>query len=120
MYVGLLKYKSQTFTHKGVDVPFPPSSTADGSATWIWRYTYDDAIDINMELECESFVGAITANITEDSIIKAEALIDGAVCGSYSAETGKRTGGVLTIPTGKKGSSVSEEQMTVHIISLIT
>lgn len=107
MYVGLLKYTEQTFTHKATSVPFPPSSLEDGVATWGWKTAYDSEIDANMTLEKESFVGAVTADITEDSLTKIEVLVDGVVCGSHAAETGKRTGGTITIPVGRKGLVVT-------------
>ncbi len=108
MYVGLLKnHKDTVFTHMGTSVPFPPSSSEDGKNTWMWNYAYDSAIDAVTEFDGECFFGAVTAEITEDSIIKAEVLVDGAVCGYHTAETGKCFGGSFTVPVGAKGSCVT-------------
>ncbi len=108
MYTGLLKNHNEiTYTHMGTDVPFPPSSSDNGQNTWLWNYAYDSAIDANTDFDCECFFGAVTATVTENSIIKAEVLVDGTVSGYYTAETGKCFGGTFTIPVGRKGARVT-------------
>ncbi len=108
MYIGLLKnHKETVFNHMGTSVTFPPSSVEDGKSTWRWNNAYDSAIDANTEFDCECFFGAVTASITEDSVIKAEVLVDGAVGGIYNAETGKCFGGTFTVPVGLKGKCVT-------------
>ena len=108
MYVGQLNnIKSLVFTHKGTDVPFPPASTEEGLGSWGWRYAYDNPIDANYTLECESFIGAVSVDITENSVTRVEVLLDGSVAGVYSAETGKRIGGCIDIPVGKAGTLVT-------------
>ena len=108
MYIGLLNnIKSLTFTHKGTDVSFPPSSTENGLGSWSWRYAYDNAIDVNYTLEYQSYIGAVCVDVTENSVTRVEILVDGAIAGCYTAETGKRTGGRLDIPVGKAGEGVT-------------
>ena len=92
MYIGELKAIKTTFTHEGTSVPFPPSSTETGLGTWAWTYTYDSPIDINFELEGESFIGAVCAKLTEKSLKKIEVLIDGVPSGYYTARTGAFSG----------------------------
>lgn len=108
MYIGILNnIKETSFTHEGTSVPFPPSSSKDGKNTWAWKYAYDSAIDANHVLTHECFIGAICATVTEDSILKAEAVVDGIVCGHYTAQTGSCFGGNFTIPVGAKGTTVT-------------
>ena len=83
MYVGqLTNIKETTFTHKGVSVPFPPSSVETGLGTWLWRYAYDSELDVNFELEFGCFVGALSVDISKKSVTRLEVLVDGAVYGS--------------------------------------
>jgi hypothetical protein len=108
MFVGLLNnIKETSFTHKGTSVPFPPSSVDGNVNTWAWRYTYDSALDANYTLDKECFIGAVSFEINERCITKAEVLVDGKVSGMYSAETGKLFGGAVTVPVGVKGTSVT-------------
>ena len=107
MYIGELKTLKTTFTHEGTAVPFPPSSTETGLGTWEWKYTYDSPIDINMDLERESFIGALTVTLTDNSLKKIEILVDGKVCGYNTAKTGALTGGTVTVPVGTKGKLVT-------------
>ena len=108
MFIGLLdKIKSTYYTHEGVDVPFPPSSVNETGASWAWNYAYDSAIDAHYELDGECFIGAVTVKLSENSVVKVEILVDGKVCGSHTAETGKNIGGEITVPVGMKGSHVT-------------
>ena len=107
MYIGELKSVKTTFTHEGTSIPFPPSYVEEGLGTWEWKYTYDSPIDINFELEAESFIGSLTVSLTEDSLKKIEVLVDGKICGYNTAKTGELTGGTVTLPVGAKGSLVT-------------
>jgi len=107
MYIGELKSIKTTFTHEGTSIPFPPSSAESGLGTWEWKYTYDSPIDINFELEGESFIGAVSAKLTENSLKKIEVLINGVPSGYYTARTGEFTGGEVTVPVGSKGKNVT-------------
>ncbi|MBQ2750662.1 MAG: hypothetical protein IJF34_12840, partial [Clostridia bacterium] len=67
MYIGELKnIKSVTYTHKGTEIPFPPSF----DTTWNWKYAYDDAIDVTYTLDGESYLGAVSMDITENAVKK--------------------------------------------------
>ena len=108
MYVGILNNVLNTsYTHEGTSVPFPPSSRENGICVWKWKNAYDSPIDINKELSLECFIGAVTLNVSDDSIVKAEILVDGKVCGAHIARTGECIGGELTIPVGVKGKTVT-------------
>lgn len=108
MYVGILNNVLNTsYTHEGTAVPFPPSSEENGALSWGWKNAYDSPIDINKELTIESYIGAVTLDVSENSIIKAEVLVDGRVSGKSLAKTGEYTGGKLTIPVGVKGKTVT-------------
>jgi len=107
MYIGTLEAKNISFTHEGTSVPFPPSNTDTGLGMWAWKYLYDSPIDVNLTLGQKSYVGAVTVKLNEDSVIAVEALVDGQSSGKYSAETGKRTGGEITVPVGYLGETVT-------------
>ena len=122
MYIGELKnIKSVTYTHKGTEIPFPPSF----GTTWNWKYAYDDAIDVTYILEGESYLGAVSLDITENAVKKVEILVDGNPAGVYAAETGKLTGGRLDVPVGIKGTMVTIrfytdlQDLTLHKIELL-
>ncbi|MBE6643861.1 MAG: hypothetical protein E7612_00620 [Ruminococcaceae bacterium] len=126
MYVGqLTNIKETTFTHKGVSLPFEPSNTDTGLGTWLWNYAFDSELDVNMTLECNSFIGAVCLDITEDSVKKVEILVDGRVSGAYAAETGNHVGGVINIPVGVSGNTVTArfynnlKNLTVNSIELL-
>ncbi len=126
MYVGqLTNHKETVFTHMGTGIPFAPSYNDDGIFTWMWNNAYDSPIDATTEFDFECFFGAVTANITEDSIQKAEVLVDGVVAGHYTAETGKHFGKKFTIPVGMKGKKVtlrlytSLRNVTIHEIEFL-
>ena len=60
MYFGLLKCKEKmTFSHINSDVPFPPSLESDEGYTWKWDEIFDTGVDISIELEELSYVGAV-------------------------------------------------------------
>lgn len=107
MFIGVLNTLDTSFTHAGTKVPFPPSSTESGLGTWEWGTTFDSAIDVNIELCRESFVGALTVELTEKSLQKIEVLVDGRVSGYHTAKTDELTGGTVTIPVGAKGKLVT-------------
>ena len=108
MYVGILNnVLNTTYTHEGTTVPFPPSSEENGALSWGWKNAYDSPIDINKELSLDSYIGAVTLDVSEKSITKAEILVDGKVSGKSLAKTGDYTGGKLTIPVGVKGKTVT-------------
>ncbi|MBR5868973.1 MAG: family 20 glycosylhydrolase [Clostridia bacterium] len=122
MYIGeLTNIKNVTYTHKGTEVPFPPSF----GTTWNWKYAYDDAIDVTYTLDGESYLGAVSLDITENAVKKVEVLADGSPAGVYTAETGKLTGGRLDIPVGVKATVIvvrfytDLRDLNIHQIELL-
>ena len=59
-----------------------------------------------MQLEKDSFIGAVSADFDANSVTRAEILVDGRVSGFYQAETDKRFGGAITIPVGAVGKNI--------------
>ena len=107
MHIGALKIKSITYTHEGTNISFPPSVVDGDFCTWAWGDTYDSSIDVNIQLCGESYIGSLSASISENSVSKAEVLVDGKVCGFNTAGTDKLTGGAVVIPVGAKGDKVT-------------
>ncbi len=107
MFVGILEPKEVSYTHKGTRVAFPPELTEDGKPVWRWNYAYDSEIDINCALDGDCFVGAVTVDITENSVKAVEVLVDGARAGMHTAQTDKCTGGKINVSVGMKGSTVT-------------
>lgn len=107
MYVGILNRDEKfTYTFAGSELVPAPTSEENGIITWKWKVLHKTAVDLTTQLDRECFVGAVSVKLSEDSVLAAEVLVDGALAGSYRAQTGKLVGGELNIPVGTKGSSV--------------
>lgn len=108
MYVGKLEnISSVSYTHEGGSIPFPPSFTEKNAVGWRWSDVYDSPIDVNAVLDKSCFIGAITATVTEESLTKIEAVVDGVICGTYAAGAAGYIGGTITVPVGTNGVRVT-------------
>ena len=107
MYIGYLKYGEPSFTHADTALPLLPTLQENNSYTWNWESLFDTVLEINLPLEQLSFVGAVTLTLSEKSVKKAEVLANGAVVGVHAAETGKLTGGNLTLAVGVQATALT-------------
>lgn len=114
MYIGAIKnIKKISFTHAETNIPFSPDSIENGVYTWNWKTLYDMALDVNIELDLECYIGAVGIKLPEKSVSKVEILIDGSIVGIHNAESGKYTGGELLIPVGRKACGFTMRLYTV-------
>ena len=95
-----------TFSHTNSDLPFPPSSESDEGYTWRWDEIFDTGVDISIELEELSYVGAVCFSLKLPSASRITVLVDGAPSGYRAASEGSLIGGSVSIPIGAYGRSV--------------
>lgn len=108
MHCGVIsKAHNLTFTHGGSDIPLPPSTTENGKYTWCWDSVYDTVLDISFQLERPSFIGSVSAVLSENAVAGVQILVDGHAAASHRAETGRNCGGELLIPVGVIGQNIT-------------
>lgn len=110
MYIGKLEdIEKISYTHEGTDVPFLPEETENGPL-FRWGNVYDSAIDMHVRLSKTAYIGAVCLTLPENSVCGVDVLADGKTVGTYSAETGRLTGGAVTVPVG-----VGTDRLTVRL-----
>lgn len=108
MYIGILKAVGDpVFTYADSTVPLPPTTTEEGVYTWSWKALYDSVLDVTQTLEVPAYIGAVHVTLPEQSVSRAEVLIDGELSACHHAETEGLTGGALTLAVGKQGKCVT-------------
>lgn len=109
MYVGLLnKYiTNKSYTHGGVSLELPNTSTENGRDVWEWNKIYDTLLDVNFTLENKCFIGAVTADIESESIGEVWVLVDGKKAGKYNAAIPFVPNGKITVNVGVTGKNVT-------------
>ena len=60
MYIGYAKNAKYSYKYAETDVAILPEITEDDVIGWKWETLYSIGLDIHVELEDESYVGAFT------------------------------------------------------------
>ena len=78
MYIGRLFPEGEaTFTHADSVLALSPETVENGVYTFSWKKFYDTAIDVHMSLADACFVGAVCVTLPENSVTRADVLLDG-------------------------------------------
>ena len=108
MYIGLLHpKKGLTFTRPNSSIPFLPNEENSTEKKWNWNSLLDSELDINAELECRSYIGAISIKLLPDSIKSICVLVDGIKSAAKNTDADNLIGGEITLPVGANGKSIT-------------
>lgn len=108
MYIGYCKNVKYTYTRVGGKVPFEPELGEGGEIIFNWTRLYNAGVEIHAELPRECYVGAVTLPLLPKARISGiELIADGKTVGTYSAGTGKISGGKITVNAGVFTSKIT-------------
>ena len=110
MYIGYCKDVKYSYTRVGGKVPFEPEIGENGEIIFNWTRLYNAGVEIHADLGREYYVGAVTIPLLPKAkVCGVKLFADGKVVGSYSAGTGKASGGKITVPAGIFASKLTIE-----------
>lgn len=108
MYVGILNTNSElTFTRPDSKIPFLPDENSSNERKWNWNSLLDSELDINAELEYESYVGAVSIKLPTDSVKSVCVLVDGVKCATKNTDSDGCLGGEITLSVGTRGKRIT-------------
>ena len=117
MYIGYYENPRLSYHLMGSDEKLTPTKNLNTGWDEIsWKYIYNSALDIRVELDRECFVGAVTLPFGEmTKVYKIEILAEGKTVGLFTAETGRYATGTITVAVG-----ASLDKFTVRIYNAIS
>ena len=91
MFIGYIENAKYEYRRAGCDIPCEPErDPEDGSLFWDWKRLHSSALDINVDLGEECYVGTVSIDFTGFTKLHKVEVLDGKrVVGVHSAETGK-------------------------------
>ncbi len=113
MYIGNCKNVKLSYTKFGGKVPLEPEKTDDGAILFRWQRICNTGFEIQVELDKEYYVGAVTVPFHPKSQVCSVRLIsNGKTVGAFNAGNGNLKGGRIVVNAG-----VFTDKLTVRIES---
>ena len=114
MFIGYYENPKLSYHMMGSDISLPPAVNEEtGALSWDWKFIHNSALDIDVDLEKECFVGSVTLPFTDRTqVYKVQIISKGKIIGEHTARTNKVISDSTTVAIG-----VTLDKFTIRIFN---